>query len=166
MSFNDKNLPPLTPLIREGVAGDVTVIAGFNIELARSTESLELEPKRVEAGVAAALADPAKGRYFVAEHEGEVIGQLCLTTEWSDWRNGWFWWIQSLFIREEFRGRKIFRALFNHVRTLAAKQPDVCGLRLYVDADNDSARTRYERLGMRLSGYRLYEIDFVNPSRE
>jgi GNAT superfamily N-acetyltransferase len=141
-------------------AGDAEVITEFNLRLARQTEARELVPGCVADGVAALLADPAKGRYHVAEHDGQVIGQLLITYEWSDWRNGWFWWIQSVFVKEEFRGRGMFRSLFAHIQRLARESRDVCGLRLYVERDNEAARASYESLGMNLTSYRLYEIEF------
>jgi GNAT superfamily N-acetyltransferase len=112
-------------------------------------------------GVAALIKSPARGTYFVAEEKGEVVGQLLITYEWSDWRNGNFWWIQSVYVREEFRGKGIFRALFEHVHRLAKKRSDVCGLRLYVEANNASAQKTYTRLGMKKTFYEMYETDFV-----
>lgn len=161
MSANHQDLPLLKPLVREAMPADAAVIAEFNVLLARQTESRELDAERVAAGVRALLSDAVKGRYHLAEHEGRVIGQLLITVEWSDWRNGWFWWIQSLYVREEFRSQGVFRALFDHVRKEAVSRPDICGIRLYVEADNDHARTTYERLGMKMTSYRLYEMDFV-----
>jgi GNAT superfamily N-acetyltransferase len=129
--------------------------------MARETEQRDLDPKRVRDGVRALLDDPAKGIYFVAEAEGAVAGQLLLTYEWSDWRNGIFWWIQSVYVVEPLRGRGIFRALFEHVHTLAKSRADVCGLRLYMDAHNGPARQTYERLGLQQTNYQVFEIDFV-----
>jgi len=111
------------------------------------------------------LNDPAKGTYFLAESAADdtdaVVGQLLITYEWSDWRNGNFWWIQSVFVKEDFRSRGIFRALFKHVQKRAKEQADVCGLRLYMDAQNTHARRVYERLGMKQTQYELLEMDFV-----
>lgn len=160
MSADDQQKSILNPLIRNAVPEDGAVIAEFNTLLARQTESRELDRGRVTAGVAALLADPAKGLYHVAEHEGQIIGQLLITYEWSDWRNGWFWWIQSVFVQEAYRGRGVFRALFDHIDHEAAQRPDVCGLRLYVETDNEPARATYERNGLKLTSYHLYETDF------
>ena len=91
------------------------------------------------------LRDDTKGIYFLAEEKGIVAGQLSITTEWSDWRNGNFWWIQSVYVAPEFRQRGVFRALYAHVRRLAKSRRDVCGLRLYVDEDNARAQRAYER---------------------
>lgn len=161
MSDLEPKPPSLKPIVRHARQADSDVIVEFNTLLAQQTEARALDPQRVNAGVRALLSDAAKGTYYLAEHEGQVIGQLLITTEWSDWRNGWFWWIQSLFVREEFRGRGVFRALFDHVRQEAVLRPDICGIRLYVEADNDHARNTYEQLGMKMTSYRLYEIDFV-----
>ena len=111
------------------------------------------------------LSDSAKGTYFLAETEKDgatvVTGQLLITYEWSDWRNGNFWWIQSVYVSEEFRARGVFRALFDHIQTLARARKDVCGLRLYMDAHNHGARRTYERLGLQPTNYEMFEIDFV-----
>jgi GNAT superfamily N-acetyltransferase len=115
--------------------------------------------------VAALLSDPAKGTYFVAERAAAdtlpVAGQLLITYEWSDWRNGNFWWIQSVYVAEQWRGTGVFRALFEHVHSLAKASKDVCGVRLYMDAHNSAARQTYERLGMKKTNYEIFEIDFV-----
>ena len=137
------------------------MITHYNILLARQTEGRELEPQRVAAGVAALLADPAKGTYYVAEREGQVIGQLLVTLEWSDWRNGWFWWIQSLYVTQDWRGCGVFTALFRHLKDQASRRTDVCGLRLYVENENHRARSTYERLGMRRTSYHLYELELL-----
>ncbi|HVY68336.1 MAG TPA: GNAT family N-acetyltransferase, partial [Verrucomicrobiae bacterium] len=136
-------------------------IAEFNIRLARETESKALEPERVRGGVEALINDPAKGFYFVAEADGEVAGQICVTFEWSDWRNGNFWWIQSVYVLAEQRGKGIFTALFQHVEKLARDRQDVCGLRLYVEQENHRAQQVYEKLGLGLAPYHVREIDFV-----
>jgi GNAT superfamily N-acetyltransferase len=145
--------------IREAVPADAPVIAAFNLRLADESEGLRLEAGTVRAGVAAELTDPTKGIYYVAEMEGAVVGQLMITYEWSDWRNGTIWWIQSVFVKPEFRRAGVFRSLFNHVRTLAQRREDVCTLRLYVYADNARARQSYERLGMSRTHYEIFELD-------
>lgn len=129
--------------------------------MAWETERRRLNPARVRRGVNGLLKDPAKGIYFVAETDGTVVGQLLITYEWSDWRNGNFWWIQSVYVRADSRGQGIFRALFEHVGKLARKRRDACGLRLYVDAHNGGARQTYTRLGMKKTDYELFETDFV-----
>jgi len=151
--------------IRDATPADTEIIADFNVRIALETEHRQLDIDRVRQGVHALLTDPAKGAYYVAEAEvngtATIVGQVLITYEWSDWRNGNFWWIQSVYVAEGFRGKGIFRALFNHVDQLTKARSDVCGLRLYVDADNYSARKTYERLGMKRTNYELFETDFV-----
>jgi ribosomal protein S18 acetylase RimI-like enzyme len=124
------------------------------------TEHRRLAPDIVQAGVVAALADPSRGRYFVAEQAGNVVGQIMHTYEWSDWRNGCFWWIQSVYVAKQARGQGVFRRLFDHLRTLARAQPEVCGLRLYVERDNTRAQRTYRQCGLLDSGYFVMEEDF------
>jgi len=147
--------------IRQASLSDAPVIAEFNLRLAEETEQLRLDPAIVRAGVAAILSDPIKGLYFVAEMDGVVVGQLMITYEWSDWRNGNLWWIQSVYVKPEFRGQGVFGALFKHLEDLARASHGVAGLRLYMDAENHRARRTYERLGMKHSNYEVFEIDFV-----
>ncbi|HOC56396.1 MAG TPA: N-acetyltransferase [Verrucomicrobiota bacterium] len=145
--------------IREAAPADGPVIADFNTQLARESEGLELDAARVQAGVAAILQDRAKGIYYVAEAEGAVIGQTMITYEWSDWRNGNIWWIQSVYVRPEFRRAGVFRAIFDHLRNLARARREVCSIRLYVHADNTRACQSYERLGMTRTKYQVFELD-------
>jgi GNAT superfamily N-acetyltransferase len=147
--------------IRTARTRETTIIAKFNAQLAWETEHRRLPMGRVTAGVKALLADPAKGTYYVAEVEGTIAGQLLITYEWSDWRNGNFWWIQSVYVAKPFRGQGIFRELFEHVRSLARKRKNICGLRLYMDAGNATARQAYERLGLKHTEYEVFEMDFV-----
>lgn len=153
--------------IREAHLPDVPVLAEFNRRLAWETERLQLDPEVLRQGVTAVLQDASKGIYFVAEVDGAVAGQLMITYEWSDWRNGNLWWIQSVFVKEEFRGQGLFRALFTHLENRARASSGVAGLRLYMHAHNEAARQTYERLGMKHSEYEVLELDFVlNRNRE
>ncbi len=145
--------------IRKAALADLPIIADFNVQLARESEGLELEAARVEAGVEAILKDPAKGIYYLAEAGGAVVGQLMITYEWSDWRNGNIWWIQSVYVKPEFRRAGVFRALYNHVQNTARARKDVCSLRLYVHAENTRAAQSYERLGMTRTQYEVFELD-------
>ena len=111
--------------IRMAALGDLPVIAEFNVRLAQESEALALEPARVESGVGAVLIEPAKGIYYLAEVAGVVAGQLMITYEWSDWRNGTIWWIQSVYVKPEFRRAGVFRALFNHLQGLGP-EPQGC----------------------------------------
>lgn len=143
--------------IRRAVPADAAVIVEFNRRLAQETEEKTLDPAVVAAGVAAALADPRKALYFLAEDAGTVLGQLMLTVEWSDWRNGWIWWIQSVYVQAEARRHGVFRALFDHVEEAARQGPQVIGLRLYVEQENRSAQDVYHRLGMVRTTYQVFE---------
>lgn len=145
--------------IRKAEPRDTGVIADFNIRLALETEDLRLDPQVVEAGVAALLAHPERGIYFLAEAEGAVAGQLMITYEWSDWRNGNLWWLQSVYVAPEFRQRGVFRALFSYLEQLARQDSNVCGLRLYMHSTNERARQTYERLGLSSTHYQVFEKD-------
>ena len=147
--------------IRAASESDTAVIAEFNLLMAKETEDKTLSVERVRDGVKSILSDPSKGVYLLAEENAQIVGQLMITYEWSDWRNGNFWWIQSVYVRRPDRGKGVFRSLFEHVKRLAKGRKDVCGLRLYVEQHNKKARRTYEKLGMKKTDYRLYEIDFV-----
>jgi GNAT superfamily N-acetyltransferase len=150
----------LTIQIRRATPADAGVVAEFNAQLAQETEGLNLNRAQLRHGVEQVLDDPSKGFYWLAEVKGQVVGQLLVTYEWSDWRNGWFWWIQSVFVRKDWRGRGVFEELYEFVERQAADRSDVCGLRLYVDADNARAKRTYERLGLERTHYEIYEVDF------
>ena len=149
------NPPDLS--IRLAQAHDAPVLAEFNIAMARETEGKRLLPPVVGAGVRRMLAEPALGFYLVAEAGGEVAGSLMVTTEWSDWRNGRFWWIQSVYVRPEWRRRGVFRALYRRLGETAENEPDVCGFRLYVERENAAAQATYRALGMDGTDYLLFE---------
>jgi GNAT superfamily N-acetyltransferase len=151
---------PAPILIRSSTPADAPVITEFNARLADETEHLQLDRARLREGVDAVLADPNKGIYWVAQAGGEVVGQLMITFEWSDWRNGVCWWIQSVYVRQDWRSRGVFKALYRHVHLLATSRPDVCGLRLYMERENHRARQTYERLGLRHTSYEVFEVDF------
>jgi GNAT superfamily N-acetyltransferase len=137
------------------------VIAEFNLRLALETEQLRLDRGCVEAGVAALLGDPAKGLYQVAVIDGAVVGQVMITYEWSDWRNGNLWWIQSVYVKEAFRGLGVFARLFERVKALAQAQKNVPALRLYMHGQNGRARRAYERLGMKQTHYQVFELELL-----
>ena len=143
--------------IRRAVPTDAPVIAEFNRLLALESEAKTLDPAVLAAGVAAGLADPHKGQYFLAEEDGIALGQILYTTEWSDWRNGWLWWIQSVYVRHEARRRGVFRALFEHLYQTARADSEVIGLRLYVERDNHAAQETYRRMGMEPTSYIVFE---------
>ncbi len=146
--------------IRDAQRADLETLVEYNLAMARETEGRELTPAVLRRGVAKALASAARGRYFVAELEGRVAGCLMLTLEWSDWRDGWFWWIESVYVRPDCRGRGVYSALHEHVRAAARAEGDVVGLRLYVEKSNQSAQRTYQRQGMHETDYLLYEETF------
>jgi GNAT superfamily N-acetyltransferase len=146
---------PLT--LRRAGPGDAAVVVEFNLLLAQESEGKALDRAVLAAGVAAGLADPHKALYFVAEEGGAVLGQVMLTTEWSDWRNGWVWWVQSVYVRQDARRRGVFRSLYQHVHDAARADPSVVGLRLYVERDNHAAQQTYQRLGMGPTSYLVFE---------
>ncbi|HEY3853805.1 MAG TPA: GNAT family N-acetyltransferase [Verrucomicrobiae bacterium] len=135
-------------------------MAEYNILLARETETIELPLDVVRAGVEALLRDESKGTYFVAVSGNEVVGQLLITHEWSDWRNGDIWWLQSVYVRSVFRRRGVFKALFDFVVQKATATPDVCGLRLYMENNNTRARQTYRSMGMLETHYQVFEQFF------
>lgn len=150
-----------TPVqVRPARLEDAEIIAAFNTAIARETENKTLRPETVRAGVERVLTDASLGRYYVAECDGRVVGQCMITYEWSDWRCGTFWWIQSVYTHPEYRGRGVFRTLYRAIEQAARQTPDVCGLRLYVEAHNERAIETYRRLGMTPSGHVLYEADW------
>lgn len=146
--------------VRAATFTDIPHLVAAGLALAEETEGLRLDPARLERGVRAVLDDPQKGFYLVAEADGETAGSLLVTPEWSDWRDAWYWWIQSVYVRPEFRRCGVYRALHRHVLEQARRRTDVWGVRLYVDHDNRPAQAAYQRLGMRPSRYRFYEMDF------
>lgn len=151
--------------IRTGTPADEDAAVAFNAAMAAETEGKTLHEPTLRAGVRAALADPAKGFYLMAERDGEVVGQLMVTTEWSDWRNGWYWWIQSVYVKPEARRAGVFRALFDHLKGQALAHPTVIGLRLYVERDNERAQAVYAALGLTAEPYQLMGV-YPLPGKE
>ncbi len=149
--------------IREAEPGDVATLVDFNIAMAAETEHRDLDRELLTAGVRAVLEDSTRGRYFVAAEEGtrRIVGALLVTYEWSDWRNGVFWWIQSAYVLVAERRRGVFRALYRFLVHRARSSRNVCGLRLYVEQENERAQAVYQTLGMIRSPYRMFEVDFV-----
>lgn len=125
--------------------------------MARETEGLTLNEDILDQGLDAILSDPSKGRYFVAESEGEIIGCLMLTPEWSDWRNGTVWWIQSVYVVSEFRRKGVYRILYEHVKSWVLSNDNYRGIRLYVEKDNLVAQEVYKAMGMDGEHYKLFE---------
>lgn len=146
-----------TPTIRLAKVPDLHSIASFNQKMAWETEHKELPESTVIPGVEAVLNDPLKGFYLVAELDGGVIGQLMITYEWSDWRNTNIWWIQSVYVEKEHRGKGVYAALYEKIKD-EARLNGVHTIRLYVEKENDTAQSVYEKLGMEETVYKLYEV--------
>ncbi|MBI3818975.1 MAG: GNAT family N-acetyltransferase [Planctomycetes bacterium] len=146
--------------VRPATPEDARIIARFNCEMARESESIELPAARIAAGVSAVLENPTRGRYWICEIDGIPAGQMMVTYEWSDWRNADFWWIQSVYTDPKYRNRGVYKSLHAHVLG-AARAAGACGVRLYVEKENRRARAVYEHLGMHAAPYEMLEIDFV-----
>jgi GNAT superfamily N-acetyltransferase len=151
-------------MIRRATSNDEAVLVAFNAALAWETEHKRLRPEVLLAGVRAVFADKSRGFYTVAEEAGEIIGQMMVTYEWSDWRNGWFWWVQSVYVREDARRKGVFRSLYKEVQHQAITDSSVIGLRLYVESDNLRARETYRALGMTQTTYGMME-EYPLPGR-
>ena len=150
--------------IRPATLDDLDAIVAGNLALAEESENLQLDRETLRAGIRALLEGRAPGRYWVAETEGVVVGQVLITFEWSDWRNRMVWWIQSVYVVPAARRGGIFRALYHHARNEAHRE-GAGGLRLYVDVTNSRAQAVYAALGMKGDHYRVFEDMFAEPSR-
>ncbi len=148
--------------VRRATMADVDLLVDFNLQMAAETEDRGLDAARLRRGIERSVEQPERARYLMAERDGEVAGTMMLTREWSEWRDGWFWWIQSVYVDARHRRRGVYQALHAHVRNQALTEADVIGIRLYVEHDNVGAQQTYERLGMVRTGYYLYEEDFVS----
>ena len=143
--------------IRRGELTDARLIAGFNEKMARETEAMTLDPEVISAGVLEMIRNEDMGFYLVAESGDRIVGSLMVTTEWSDWRNGVFWWIQSVYVIEEFRRQGVYNQLYCRVKEMGSEAGNVCGYRLYVEKENSIAQSTYQRLGMSGTCYDMYE---------
>jgi GNAT superfamily N-acetyltransferase len=143
--------------VRMAEVKDIEIIAELNLAMAWETEQKRLNPVTLKRGIRAVLEDSDYGFYVVAEEQGQVVGCLLVTHEWSDWRSGLFWWIQSLYVGPPFRRRGVFTRLHDFVKEQALRQSEVCGIRLYVEQSNRVAQRAYEQIGMKPTTYRIYE---------
>lgn len=157
MTAPDDSVSAAAVRVRDATAADADTLADFNARMAWETEGKRLLPHVVGAGVRRLLGEPGLGYYLVAEADGESVASLLVTTEWSDWRNGRFWWIQSVYVVPAWRRRGVFRALYDAVKERSEAQGDVCGFRLYVERDNARAQATYRSLGMEETDYRIME---------
>lgn len=143
--------------ISVGNASDIATIAQFQVDMARESEGSYLDIEKVTRGVTSAIEDENKGRYIIARDEsGKAIASLMLTKEWSDWNNQWYWWIQSVYVSKEYRGKGVYKAMYEKVKEMAM-EADVYQIRLYVDKTNYNAQKVYNKLGMDETHYLLYE---------
>ncbi len=146
--------------IRNATTADADAVIANNAAMALETEGCRLDPDTLRSGVGRVLSDAARGVYYLAELDGRVVGQLLITKEWSDWRDAWFWWIQSVFVAPEARRTGVYRMLHEHVVAEARRTGEVCGIRLYTEQANTRAQQVYERMGMQRSAYVMYEADW------
>lgn len=145
-------------MIRSARETDIPQIVEFNKAMAMETEGIFLSESKLKKGVEEIFKDPNKGFYLVYEIEGTVRAGLMITHEWSDWRNGNFWWIQSVFVEKEFRRRGLYKGLFNYLKQRMKEDPTIVGIKLYVDQNNKPAQKTYENLGMEQSNYLLFDF--------
>ncbi|MDH3218500.1 MAG: GNAT family N-acetyltransferase [Gammaproteobacteria bacterium] len=144
-------------IIRQALSQDAAELTEFNINMARETEGVELIPEVIGAGVKTMIENPQMGFYLVVELDNGIQASLMVTMEWSDWRNGMFWWIQSVYVRPQYRRQGLYRVLYERVKELAEQQPEVCGFRLYVERENGNAQQTYRALGMSETEYKIFE---------
>jgi GNAT superfamily N-acetyltransferase len=153
-------MPPEAIKIRRAATRDIQTLAEFNIAMAQETEDRSLDPATVQSGVSGVIESSARGFYLIAEAGETCIGALLITFEWSDWRNGDLWWIQSVYVLPTHRQRGVFRQLYEAVVSQATAHGDVRGIRLYVEKDNLKAQRVYEHLKMTRTPYQIYEQMF------
>lgn len=147
--------------VRLATPADAEFLVRGNAAMALETEHLSLDLDRLRDGVHALFEQPGRGVYYIAEVDAQRAGQMMITYEWSDWRNGLFWWIQSVYVEPRFRSQGVFKTLYRQVEDLARTTSGVCGLRLYVENSNSRAQEIYERLGMQRTAYQMFEVNFV-----
>jgi ribosomal protein S18 acetylase RimI-like enzyme len=157
---NEVKTMPDALLVRTGQEKDIDTLVKFNIKLAHQTEQKQLSQPTVTQGVQTLFKNPKYGFYTVAEVDGEVVGCCMVTYEWSDWRCGLFWWIQSVYVKPEFRRQGIFRKLYEFLKEKASYEQNVCGFRLYVEQSNQTGQNTYSGVGMKEAPYKFYEESF------
>ncbi|NKB81788.1 MAG: GNAT family N-acetyltransferase [Nitrospirales bacterium] len=154
--------------VRPATLTDLACLVSFNAALAWETEGRHLDTTTLQAGTQALFDDPQRGFYLVAERHvptPTVVGQLMITYEWSDWRNGTFWWIQSVYVHPDWRRQHVFRQLYDHVFEMTQDKPHIAGIRLYVEQANKTAQLVYTHLGFTQAQYHIFEHDGMRPSR-
>ena len=150
---------PTSYTIRKATVTDAESLIQFNTSMALETENKKLDRDKIEPGVMGLFENPQYGFYMVAEHKGTVVGSLMVTTEWSDWRNGVFWWIQSVYVIPEYRRKGVYRAMYKKINEMSKSDHSqkVCGFRLYVEKENVIAQKTYKDLGMSETHYKMFE---------
>jgi GNAT superfamily N-acetyltransferase len=143
--------------IRKSSLKDIDVLVDFQMRLAAETESITLDPQIVKQGLEELFEEPSRGLYYVAESDGAVVGCHLITYEWSEWRNGNVWWLQSVYVRKDFRGKGVFKSMYDNLLRMIDQDPKILGLRLYVDKTNVTAQKVYSSLGMNGEHYTVYE---------
>ncbi len=146
--------------VRPAAQNEADFLVRCNQSMAMETEGKKLNAERIQNGVQSLLEDSQRGIYFIAEYEGEPAGTLMITKEWSDWRNAFFYWIQSVYVMPDYRSKKIYAAMHRYIEKLAKESGECCGIRLYVEKNNDHARSVYQHMGMGLCDYDLMEQPF------
>jgi GNAT superfamily N-acetyltransferase len=144
-------------VVREARREEIAVIQAFQLAMAHETEGLKLDEDVLAKGIRAVFDNPEKGKYFIAEMNGVVVGSLMITYEWSDWRCKTIYWIQSVYVVPEYRRKGVYRALYEAIRHMAEKDEGIAGIRLYVDSQNHIAQLTYSRLGMNGDHYKVFE---------
>jgi RimJ/RimL family protein N-acetyltransferase len=144
-------------IVREATSKDVPSLLDFQLKMALETENVTLDISTLTLGVQRLFKDPSKGRYYVGEEDSEIMGCLMTTYEWSDWRNGTVLWIQSVYVPKEFRSKGVYKKMYSHILQLVETDPDLKGIRLYVDKSNEAAQRAYEKIGMNGDHYTVYE---------
>ena len=155
-------------IIRKASREDAETLVAFSLAMALETEGRRLDKSRLREGTLSLLSTPAHGFFMVAEvpkQDRMLVGQLMITYEWSDWRNAVFWWVQSVYVVPDWRRQGVYRRMHQAIVEQAQADPDVCGIRLYVERDNRTAQAVYQRVGLTPSTYTVFEQDFILPSR-
>ncbi len=146
-----------TVQVRPATPSDIDTIAKYNVDMAMESEGKSIPMAQLRRGVARGMDRGDEVRYFIGEIDGRSAGTLMVTREWSDWRDGWVWWLQSVYVDPDYRGRGVFRAMLDCVSRMASSTPDVLGLRLYVEDENETAQATYRRTGFEDAGYRIFK---------
>lgn len=143
--------------IRKAEISDILIIKGFQLLLALESEGISLDQDILQKGIQAVFDDGEKGQYYLAVKEGKAIATLLITREWSDWRNGTVWWIQSVYVEKQHRKSGVFKKMYEYLKNAVIEDSSVRGLRLYVDNHNENAQAVYRQLGMDGNHYRFFE---------